>query len=127
VDNNLDTELNAYRYKIEFIIEGGRLLGTTPPASSVRFPLLLTTKDAVEVEANVRAVGNDNQRHRIYRETCGTYNAIAEVDVLGGFFNYIGRRKIKYQLTDQVLHSKTELIATWLKLWDNEKVLSLGY
>ncbi|MFT7482134.1 MAG: gliding motility-associated-like protein, partial [Oceanospirillaceae bacterium] len=91
VDNNLDTERNAYRYKIEFIIEGDRLLGTTPPASSVR---LLASPDDESVrlrwEANV-PWSNDNQRHRIYREISpGIYNAIAEVDVLGGnTFNYV--------------------------------------
>lgn len=91
VDTNLDTERNAYRYRVEFQIEGNRLLGTTPPASSVR---LLAAPDDRRVrlrwEANV-PWSNDNQRHRIYREISpGTYNAIAEVDVLGGnTFNYI--------------------------------------
>lgn len=92
IDQNLDTERNAYRYRIEFYIDGGnRLLGTTPPASSVR---LLAAPDDRSVrlswEANV-PWSNDNQRHRIYREIApGMYNAIAEVDVLGGnTFNYI--------------------------------------
>lgn len=92
VDENLDTDRNAYRYRIEFSIEGGtRLLGATPPASSVR---LLVAPDDKSVrlswEANV-PWSNDNQRHRIYREISpGIYNAVAEVDVLGGnTFNYI--------------------------------------
>jgi gliding motility-associated-like protein len=131
VDNNLDTERSVYRYKIEFNIEGGRLLGTTPPASSVRL-LASPDDEAVRLrwEANV-PWSNDNQRHRIYREISpGIYNAIAEVDVLGGnTFNYVddGKDKIPddgdQSITLENGNTYCYLVET---VGQYEKVLELG-
>lgn len=98
VDKNLDTELNAYRYRVAFFVENGRSLGQTPPASSVR--LLVAPDDKrtrLSWEANV-PWSNDNQTHRIYREIGpNSYNAIAEVKVQGGnTFNYVDTGEDKF-------------------------------
>lgn len=86
-DKSLNTEQNAYRYKLDFYYtNNGTLtrLDTTDAASSVR----LTGAPAVRAidlswQANV-PWNNENQKHRVYRETRGkpgTFNMIAEVSV----------------------------------------------
>jgi gliding motility-associated-like protein len=84
-DQNLNTEQNPYRYRLDFYYtQNGALtrLDTTESASSVR----LSAAPAVRaVELNWVANtpwNNQNQRHRIYRQTSpGVFNRIAEVAV----------------------------------------------
>lgn len=89
VDTKLNTQANAYRYKLLFYYtQAGSLtlLDSTEISSSVR---LSTTADRRRVvltwQANV-AWSNENQTHRIYRETkpgSGIFNRIADVPVQG--------------------------------------------
>lgn len=86
-DRSLNTDQNAYRYRLEFFYTlNGALtrLDSTEAASSVRLAGTPAIR-AVDLswQANV-PWNNENQRHRVYREnrsTPGTYNLIAEVAV----------------------------------------------
>jgi gliding motility-associated-like protein len=90
IDRGLNTQANAYRYKLDFYFtsaSGLTLLDDeTETATSVR---LTTTADTRAVILNWTANvpwKNDNQKHRIYREIPskkGTFNLIAEVAVQG--------------------------------------------
>jgi gliding motility-associated-like protein len=87
VDKNLNTQDNAYRYRIDFYSTiNGTLTryDSTYSASSVRLSANSGQK-VVELswQANV-PWKNDNQKHRVYREDRtkkGTFNLIAEVPV----------------------------------------------
>lgn len=86
-DRNLNTVDNPYRYRLEFYYTvNGTLtrLDQTEAASSVRLATLNTSQG---IRLNWQAVvpwRNENQRHRVYRESRtrrGTFNQIAEVAV----------------------------------------------
>lgn len=98
IDKKINTQENAYRYKLDFLYETDKLMGTTPPASSVR--LLVAPDDKrtlLSWEANV-PWSNDNQTHRVYRKTRkGDFNRIADVVVSeGGTFRYIDTGEDKF-------------------------------
>jgi len=87
IDRNLNTVDNPYRYRLEFYYTlNGTLtrLDQTEAASSVRLATLNTTQG---IRLNWQAMvpwRNENQRHRVYRESRtrrGTFNQIAEVAV----------------------------------------------
>lgn len=89
VDKNLNTQDNAYRYRVLFYYTsatGLTLLDSTEAASSVR---LTTTADVRKVVLTWQANtpwSNDNQTHRVYRETrpgSGVFTRIADVTVQG--------------------------------------------
>ncbi|WP_044173857.1 T9SS type B sorting domain-containing protein [Flectobacillus major] len=89
VDTKLNTQDNVYRYRLLFYYTsdtGLTLLDSTEASNSVR---LTTTADVRKVtlswQANV-AWSNENQTHRIYRETrpgSGVFTRIADVAVQG--------------------------------------------
>ncbi len=89
VDKNLNTQDNAYRYRLLFYYTsstGLTLLDSTESATSVR---LTTTADIRKVVLTWQANtpwSNDNQTHRVYRETrpgSGVFTRIADVAVQG--------------------------------------------
>jgi hypothetical protein len=82
-DTNLNTTDKVYRYNIElWYTKAGTLtlLDATLPAATVRLSATPADKSVVlKWEANV-PWNNDNQQHKVYRETSpGVYNIIAEV------------------------------------------------
>jgi len=67
IDRNLNTQGVGYRYRIQFIFSGNRILGETPPASSVRLTAAPNDRQVrLTWLANV-PWSNENQRHRIFR------------------------------------------------------------
>lgn len=84
-DRSLNTQANAYRYRIELYSNGSRL-DTTRSGSSVR---LTATPGIRRVTLSWQAAtpwNNQNQTHRIYRESRsrpGVFNRIADVQVQG--------------------------------------------
>lgn len=86
-DRNLNTDQNAYRYRLEFFYTSNNTLtrlDSTEAASSVRLAGTPAIR-AVDLswQANV-PWNNENQKHRVYRENRnnpGTFNLIAEVSV----------------------------------------------
>ena len=84
VDGGLNTLQNGYTYKVAFLYETDKILAESQIASSVR---LTASSDAQKVKLSWQANvpwNNDNQKHRIYRESKtqpGTFNIIAEVGV----------------------------------------------
>ncbi len=88
VDRNLNTQQNAYRYKLEFYYtENGvfKKLDETEAASSVFLEATITNQVQLSWQANT-PWNNANQKHRVYREDRrrpGKFNIIAEVAVQG--------------------------------------------
>jgi gliding motility-associated-like protein len=90
VDRGLNTEANAYRYRLDYYFtSNGSLvkLDETEPASSVRLRQEAAASRQVRLSwtANV-PWDNTGQRHRIYREVrgrSGVFNQIADVAVQG--------------------------------------------
>jgi gliding motility-associated-like protein len=88
VDRGLDTEQEAYRYKIDYYIDtNGTLakLDESPPASSVRLAQLGGTTSQVRLTWTANVPWKNTDRiHRIYREEKGrpgVFNRIADVPV----------------------------------------------
>ena len=90
VDRGLDTEGQAYTYRLDFFVTNpaGQLVrqDATDPASSVR---LTTTPASSRINLGWQAItpwSNDNQTHRVYRSRTGPngpFNLIATVAVQG--------------------------------------------
>ena len=90
IDRGLNTEANAYRYRVEFYYTdptaGLTRLDITEPASSVR---LLAQPAQRQVRLSWQATtpwSNDNQTHTLYRSrrgAAGPYDAIADIAVRG--------------------------------------------
>lgn len=87
VDKALNTQDNAYRYRLDFYYTtGGTLtrLDTTDAASSVRLTGATGVRAADLSWVANTPWSNQNQKHRVYREVRnrpGTFNLIAEVAV----------------------------------------------
>ncbi len=90
VDRNLNTEANAYRYRIDLYTNAGVRSDSSQSASSVRLSGTPQSR-AVQLswQANV-PWSNDNQTHRVYRQVRpGVYNLIQQVAVTGsGTYTY---------------------------------------
>jgi gliding motility-associated-like protein len=89
-DVNLNTELNAYRYRIEYssIVNGALVSqGFAEPASSVRLERGsggTSRQVSLNWTANVPWQNSPNRKHKVFREDKakpGTFNQIAEVTV----------------------------------------------
>ena len=65
VDNNLNTETNAYTYRIDFYTKRDTLFGTTPVASSHR--LGIVSSDRINILSWAKDVPWTNFRYDIYR------------------------------------------------------------
>nr|WP_295934046.1 gliding motility-associated C-terminal domain-containing protein [uncultured Dyadobacter sp.] len=90
VDRNLNTEANAYNYKLEYYYtQGGALvkLDETETASSVRLEQAAAQTNQVGIKWTALVPwDNTNRTHRVYREDKtkpGTFNRIADVPVQG--------------------------------------------
>lgn len=90
VDRNLDTEANAYNYKLEYYTTvNGQLtkFDETKTASSVRLEQDAAQPNQIGLKWSALVPWSNNNRvHRIYREDKarpGTFNRIAEVSVQG--------------------------------------------
>lgn len=95
IDNNLNTEDNVYRYKVEFYTETSKLNGTSNPASSVRLSSR-TSDQAVPLTWETNTPwSNENNVHYIYREdpnNAESYNLIHKLTVTNpNTFTYIDR------------------------------------
>jgi gliding motility-associated-like protein len=97
VDRNLNTEANAYNYKLEYYTtQNGQLtkFDETKTASSVRLEQDAALPDRIGLKWSALVPWSNNNRvHRIYREDKarrGTFNRIAEVSVSGPqSFNFV--------------------------------------
>ncbi|QRR02672.1 T9SS type B sorting domain-containing protein [Dyadobacter sandarakinus] len=104
VDRNLNTEGNAYNYRLDYYTtQNGQLtkFDDTETASSVRLEQGAAEPD--EIRLNWSALvpwSNNNRIHRVYREdkrNPGTFNRIAEVSVKGNqTFTYLDDGTDKY-------------------------------
>ena len=90
VDRNLNTEANAYNYKLEYYTTvNGQLtkFDETETASSVRLEQAAAQQNQVGLKWTALVPwSNENRVHRVYREDKtkpGTFNRIAEVSVQG--------------------------------------------
>jgi hypothetical protein len=104
VDRNLNTEANAYNYKLEYYTtQGGQLtkFDETETASSVRLEQAAAQSNQVGLKWTALVPwDNANRVHRVYREDKtkpGTFNRIAEVSVQGPqTFTYVDDGTDKY-------------------------------
>ncbi len=104
IDKGLNTEANAYNYKLEYYTTvNGQLtrFDETETASSVRLEQIAAPSDQVGLKWTALVPwDNRNRVHRIYREDKtrpGTFNRIAEVPVQGTqSFNYVDDGTDKY-------------------------------
>lgn len=89
VDQNLNTEANAYRYRVDLYTTAGVRSDSSQAASSVR---LSGTGQSRSVQLSWQANvpwSNNNQTHRIYREgRNGVFNLIQQVAVTSGPYTY---------------------------------------
>ena len=90
VDRGLNTQINAYRYKIDFYFTDANKnfssLGLTEPASSVLLSVGGSNRALVlNWQANT-PWNNDGQRHKVFRQDAtGRFNQIADVAVAGTY------------------------------------------
>jgi gliding motility-associated-like protein len=104
VDRNLNTEANAYNYKLEYYTtQNGQLtkFDETETASSVRLEQAAAQSNQVGLKWTALVPwDNGNRVHRVYREDKtkpGTFNRIAEVSVQGPqTFTYVDDGTDKY-------------------------------
>ncbi len=104
VDRNLNTEVNAYNYKLEYYTtQNGQLtrFDETETASSVRLEQAAAQQNQIGLKWTALVPwDNGNRMHRVYREDKtkpGTFNRIAEVSVQGPqTFTYVDDGKDKY-------------------------------
>ncbi|WP_353722532.1 gliding motility-associated C-terminal domain-containing protein [Dyadobacter sp. 676] len=104
VDRNLNTEANAYNYKLEYYTTvNGQLtkFDETETASSVRLEQDAAQPNQIGLKWSALVPWSNNNRvHRVYREDKtrpGTFNRIAEVSVSGPqSFNYVDDGTDKY-------------------------------
>ncbi|MDQ1085861.1 gliding motility-associated C-terminal domain-containing protein [Siphonobacter sp. SORGH_AS_1065] len=90
VDQGLNTEANAYRYRVDLYTTAGVRSDSSQAASSVR---LSGTPQSRSVQLSWQANvpwSNDNQTHRVYRQVRpGVFNLIQQVAVTGsGSYTY---------------------------------------
>lgn len=102
VDKNLNTDINVYRYRLAFYYTsntGLTALDSTDMANSVRLTATTATR-AINLSWKADVPWkNENQTHRIYRETkagSGIFNRIAEIKVQAGAFSYTDNGKDSY-------------------------------
>lgn len=104
VDRNLNTEANAYNYKLEYYTtQNGQLtrFDETETASSVRLEQAAAQPDQIGLKWTALVPwDNSNRIHRVYREDKtkpGTFNRIAEVAVgATQVFSYLDDGTDKY-------------------------------
>jgi gliding motility-associated-like protein len=90
IDRGLNTEANAYRYRVEFYYTdptaGLTRLDITEPASSVRLSAQPAQRQVRLSWQATTPWSNDNQTHTLYRSrrgAAGPYDAIADIAVRG--------------------------------------------